>query len=101
MDCSSCKSPMIPGEISFEATLGDLVTGGQQISPIVFRAEDGAAVPVIYPSDSNPAYRCESCGHFMIVTDPEYTDTQCVVCKTAMPAGTTSCPKCGWTYKGE
>lgn len=26
--------------------------------------------------------------------------THCVTCQTPMPPGTTSCPKCGWSYTG-
>jgi RNA polymerase subunit RPABC4/transcription elongation factor Spt4 len=95
---------MIRGEISHEAgnadlaLLEDLVLGAHRVSsPIVFRAADGGAVEVVNPSGS--AFKCESCGNFVIITDPEYTDIECLVCKTAMPAGTNSCPKCGWTYK--
>ena len=101
MDCPTCNSQMVQGEISFEIGLEDLVIGGRGLSPIVFRSPDGADISVIAPSDANPAYRCESCGHFMIVTDPEYSDTECLVCKTVMPAGTSLCPKCGWTYKDD
>lgn len=94
---------MIQGEISREARnpdlalLEDLVLGAQQVSPLVFRTADGA-VEVVDLSD-NSAFKCGACGNFMIITDPEFTDTECLVCKTAMPAGTSSCPKCGWTYK--
>jgi hypothetical protein len=92
---------MIEGEISFEIGLEDLIIGGRALSPIVFRTPDGAALPVIAPSDVKPAYSCESCGYFMIVTDSEYKEVECLACKTIIPAGTSACPKCGWTYKDD
>ena len=98
---------MIEGEILSEGTtnpdlslLEDLVLGVGPSSPILFRAA-GAAAEVINICSGNPAYRCESCGHVLINTDPEFTDIECLVCRTAMLAGTTSCPRCGWTYKEE
>ena len=98
---------MIQGEISHEAgnvdlaLLEELVLGAYRVSsPIVFRAADGGAVEVVNLS-GNSAFKCESCGKFTIITDPEYTDIECLVCKTAMPAGINSCPKCGWTYKND
>jgi hypothetical protein len=97
---------MIQGEISHEAgnvdlaLLEDLVLGAGHVSPIVFRAPDGAAELLNLPN-GNPAYRCQACSYVLIITDPDYTDTECLVCKTAMPAGMSSCPKCGWTYKDD
>ena len=106
MNCPTCNLPMIQGEISGEAgnpdlaLLEDLVLGAQQVSPLVFRAADGGTVEVVDLS-GNSAFKCEACGNFMIITDHEFTDTECLVCKTAMPAGINSCPKCGWTYKND
>jgi len=98
---------MIPGVISREAgdpelaLLEGLVLGSYPVSsPIVFRAADGGAAEVVNLS-GNSAFKCGSCGNFMIITDPEFTDTECLVCKAAMPAGMNSCPKCGWTYKDD
>ena len=99
MDCPTCNSPMSEGEISFEVSLAELVVGGSAFSQLVFREPHGKAVVVMNQSDGNAALRCKSCGHFLIITDPEYSDTECVVCKTPMPVGTSSCPACGWTYK--
>ena len=90
---------MSEGEISMEVPLTDFVLGSGEGSTLVFKGANQIAVAVMNPSDSKPAVRCESCGYFMIITDAEYTDTQCVVCKTVMSAGTSSCPSCGWTYK--
>ena len=86
---------MIEGEISMEITLTDFGPG----PTLVFQGANRTAAAVMNPGDSKPAVRCESCGHFMIITDAEYTDTQCVVCKTVIGAGISSCPSCGWTYK--
>src|SRR5215813_4629476 len=96
---------MIEGEVSLEAgnpdlgLLEDLILGAHRVLPIVFRAADGGTLEVMNLSAGNPAFKCGSCGSFMIITDAEYSDTNCVVCKTLMPGGTSSCPKCGWTYK--
>ena len=95
---------MISGEISLEAPIIDLVTDlvigrGGAASTLRFQAANGNPAIVMNEADSLPATRCEACGYFMILTDSEYTDTECLVCRAAMPAGTTACPKCGWTYK--
>jgi len=90
---------MNEGEVSMEIRLPDFVLGSPGGSTLLFADTNQIAVAVMNPSDRKPALRCESCGYFMILTDAEYTDTQCVVCKSVMPAGTSSCPACGWTYK--
>jgi hypothetical protein len=95
---------MIQGAISHEVAnldidlLEALVLGSSsRAEPLVFRAPDGTAEIIRLPGD--PAYSCESCNVFLIITDPEYNETECLVCRTVMPAGTASCPKCGWTYR--
>jgi len=95
---------MISGEISLEAPIVDLVTDlvigrGGAASTLRFQDTNGNSAIVMNEADSMPATRCKACGYFMIITDSEYTDTECLVCRAAMPAGTTACPKCGWTYK--
>src|SRR5262245_3397609 len=103
MDCPTCKSAMIQGEILHDAKnvdlalLEDLVLGATRLLPIFFRTPDGAVELMNLPG--NPAYKCEPCSLYLLITNPEYTDVECLVCRTAMPAGTTSCPKCGWTYE--
>lgn len=99
MDCPTCNSAMIDGEISLEISLADLVLGSAAFSTLVFRAPGTESVTIMNEADSYPAARCAACGYFTIITDPEFTDTHCLVCKSLMPAGTASCPKCGWTYK--
>jgi ribosomal protein L40E len=39
------------------------------------------------------------------VSEKDYQDekyrnqpTECIMCKTTIPAGATACPKCGWSY---
>jgi ssDNA-binding Zn-finger/Zn-ribbon topoisomerase 1 len=90
---------MSQGEISLEVTLADLVLGPGAFSTLRFKSANQEALVVMNEADSKPAVRCEACGHFMIITNAEYTDTQCVVCNTAMAAGITSCPECGWSYQ--
>ena len=99
---------MIKGQIATHAAgedpalflLEDLLLGESRDSPIVFQPDEGDA-EFLQLSKGNAAFKCESCGRFIIITGPdaEYTDTECLECRTPMPAGITSCPKCGWTYK--
>jgi predicted nucleic-acid-binding Zn-ribbon protein len=33
--------------------------------------------------------------------DDDSAPTRCLDCRSVIPAGADTCPKCGWTYKGE
>jgi len=101
MDCPACHSPMTQGQIALEGTLADLVIGGSAFSELRFQEPNQKPVTVMTQSDSKPAVTCRTCGLVMIINDFEYTVTECVVCRTAMPAGVTFCPKCGWTYESQ
>jgi len=90
---------MRQGEISLEIALSDLLLGSGGLSTLVFQAPGEDAVGIMNLADSNAAFRCESCGNLTIITDSEYIDTECLVCKAVIPAGTYACPQCGWTYK--
>ena len=99
MECPTCRSPMTQGEIALEVTLADLVLGGGAFSELRFQEPEQQPLTIMRQSYSRPAHHCKTCGFFVIVNDLEYTDTQCVVCFTSMPAGLASCPECGWTYQ--
>ena len=99
MKCPTCHSPMTQGEISLENSLVDLVAGGGWYSELRFHDREQKAIAILTESDSRPGLACKTCGHFLIIGKVEYTETKCVVCRTTMPAGVTSCPKCGWTYE--
>ena len=101
MDCPGCHSPMTPGEIALEVSLSDLVVGVGGFSELRFHEPEQEAVTVMSLSDSKPALTCKACGFFMIINDYDQTKSECVECHTAIAAGVTSCPKCGWTYKGK
>jgi hypothetical protein len=90
---------MTPGEIILEGTLADMVMGGGGFSELRFREPAQKPVTIMTHSDSKPALTCKTCSFFVILNDPEFTDTECVVCHTGMLGGVTSCPKCGWTYQ--
>jgi len=100
MKCPTCHALMTQGEITLEATLADLVIGGGgAFMELRFREPMQKPLTIMEQSDSKPALSCKTCGHVLIINDLEYTETECVVCRTAIPAGVTSCPKCGWTYE--
>ena len=99
MQCPTCSSPMTQGEIALEVTLADVIMGGGAFSELRFREPNEKPVTIMTQSDSNPALSCKTCGFYVIINDPEHTDTECLVCRTSMAAGVTSCPKCGWTYR--
>jgi hypothetical protein len=95
---------MTAGEMSLEVTLADLVTNlvvghGGASSTLRFQETNDKPLTVMHEPDSLPAARCKACGHFVIITDPEYTDSECLVCHTVMPVGRSVCSKCGWTYR--
>jgi len=91
---------MSPGEISLEVNLADLVlVGGGASSTLRFEKRNQTQLTIMRQADSKPAVCCKSCGYFLIITNPEYTDTECIVCKAVMPAGVAVCPNCGWTYR--
>jgi hypothetical protein len=98
MKCPRCDETMTQGEIGIEATLVDLILGGGGFSELVLREPNQEPVSIMRTADSKPALSCKSCRFFMIIDDPEYSDTECIVCRSAMPAGVISCTKCGWTY---
>ena len=101
MDCPVCKAAMTSGDISLVATtpVTDLILGESGGSfAVQFQDQNQQPTTVMNPGDSQPAFYCDSCGAF-VITGAEYTDIQCLVCKAVIPAGTTSCLKCGWTYK--
>ena len=99
MECPSCHSPMTQGEIALEVSLADLVVGVGGFSELRFHEPEQEAVTIMSLSDSRPALTCKTCNLFLIIDDLEFTESECAVCRTTMPAGVTSCPKCGWTYK--
>ena len=99
MECPTCGAVMTPGEMSLEPSLADLILPGGGIPQLRFREPGHKPVRVLEMPASQPAMACDGCGHFLIITDPEFTNTDCVVCKTHMPAGVSACPNCGWTYK--
>src|SRR4030088_1309526 len=99
MNCPSCHHPMTPGEIGLESTLADIVMGGGAFSELRFTESKQKPVSVMLQSDSKPALYCKMCGMVMIINDMAFTETECVVCHTRMPAGITSCPKCAWIYE--
>jgi len=99
MKCPTCQSLMTQGEITLEATLTDLAIGGGGFTELRFQEPKQKPVMVMAQSDSKPALSCKTCGHLLIINDLEYNETECVVCRTTMPAGVTSCPECGWTYE--
>jgi predicted RNA-binding Zn-ribbon protein involved in translation (DUF1610 family) len=48
---------------------------------------------------------CADCGHLMwfasdsVSTEEDVSQpTTCLSCSAIIPAGSTTCPKCGWTY---
>jgi hypothetical protein len=90
---------MAQGEIGLELTPADLVTLSGTFSELRFREPEQEPVFIMAYADSKPALACKKCGFFMIISDPDYSDTNCIVCHTSMPAGVTSCPKCGWSYE--
>ena len=79
--------------------LTDLVIGAGGLSELHFREPEQKPVMVMTTSDSKPGLSCKTCSLFIIVNELEHTETECVVCRTPMPAGVTLCPKCGWTYE--
>jgi hypothetical protein len=99
MECPRCHSPMTQGEIALEVSLSDLVVGVGGFSELSFHEPEQEGVTIMSLSDSKPAFTCKACNVFLIIDDLEFTESECVVCRATMPAGVTSCPKCGWTYK--
>ena len=99
MECPTCHFLMTPGEIALEVALSDLIVGVGGFSELRFHESGQEPVTIMSLSDGRPALACRACGFFMIMNDDEYTESECAECQTTMPAGVTSCPKCGWTYK--
>ena len=90
---------MTRGEITLDFHLTDFVMGSGGISELSFSKPEQEPVTIMTTFDSKPGLRCEICRLLIVIDDLEQTETKCVVCKTMMPAGVTSCPKCGWTYE--
>ena len=51
-------------------------------------------------------YVCAECGHLMwFASDAVSTEKDeaqpatCLACRAIIPAGSTACPKCGWSYQ--
>lgn len=82
-----------------EVPLADLAIGAGGLSELYFREPEQDPVTLMTTSDSKPGFNCKTCSLFVIIDDFEFTETECVVCRTTMPAGVTLCPKCGWTYE--
>jgi len=79
-----------------------LLGGGHASSTLVFQGPNQEAIAIMNQGARLPAATCESCGHYLImIPNLEDTESQCMECKAVMPAGVTSCLKCGWTYKEE
>jgi hypothetical protein len=98
MECPTCHSPMTEGERSMDVTLADFVMGGGGSSELRFHESEQKPLTILAMGKSRPGLTCQTCGHFLIITNLEFTDAQCVICRTLIPAGARSCPKCGWTY---
>lgn len=79
--------------------MADLLIEGGGLSELRFLEPGQEPVAIMTTSDRKPGLTCKTCSFFIVINDLEYTETECVVCHASMPAGVTSCPKCGWTYK--
>jgi hypothetical protein len=90
---------MTEGEITLEVPLADLVIEDGGLSELCFLEPGQEPVVIMTTSDRKPGLTCKKCSFFIVINDLEYTETECLVCRTSMPAGVTSCPKCGWSYK--
>jgi RNA polymerase subunit RPABC4/transcription elongation factor Spt4 len=99
MDCPMCHSRMTPGEITLEGTWVDIVSGGGGFSEVRFQAEGREPVTIMAHAEVKPALTCAACNFFMILNDPEFTETACLICQAIMPGGVSRCPECGWTYQ--
>lgn len=82
-----------------EVPFSDLVIGVGGLSELHFREAEQEPVTIMTTSDSKPGLNCKTCNLFILMDELEHTETECVVCRTTMPAGVTLCPKCGWTYE--
>jgi hypothetical protein len=89
---------MIEGEISLESTVADVLTDGGGFAELRFHEPQEQPTTILTHSNRKPGLGCKDCGHFLIIGDLEYTSSECLVCHSAMDAGVTTCPKCGWSY---
>jgi hypothetical protein len=90
---------MTNGEITLDVPLADLVIGSGGLSELSFLEPGQERVPIMTTSDRKPGLTCKRCSFFVVINDLKYTETECIVCRTTMPEGVTTCPKCGWTYE--
>ena len=96
---------MTKGDLGLEPTLigvvTNIATAGVSDLELFFREPNQKRLPIMTPYDTRQAFGCKACRLIVFWTDDkeEPTDTECLVCRTTIPADASSCPKCGWTYE--
>jgi hypothetical protein len=98
MDCPACHVPMRSGDVRLESTGVGMLMAGMSYMELQFRDDEGGdAVTVLGPLVKASGYRCTSCGT-VVLSHGSATDSVCLDCGAAMPAGVVKCSACGWTY---
>lgn len=114
MNCPHCQTEMIKGTTRIQGTLLGLLSSGLSRMKLFFTdARTRKKVVVLQPwidRQSHCCPRCESVviqgigyGRFpeseQVGFDASKEDTTCHECGELIPAGKSTCEKCGWTFK--
>lgn len=98
MNCPHCQRPMVKGTVGLEYTWWGLMLAGFSALTLFFRAPGRERTALVGISDTKDAFRCDSCGTVVLVGQGA-ADSPCLSCSATIPAGSNTCPQCGWSYE--
>jgi hypothetical protein len=110
MDCPICSGPLREGRLAIRRHLAERVDlRFDRKAEIHFVPADGSDETVLEQCQKSLALMCATCGMVVLdlrtvgpdirtVPDDQSEDALCIACQGTIPAGSDTCPKCGWSY---
>ncbi len=101
MDCPHCRVLMSEGSCRIHGTLfGFLAVGVSYMKLFFTDAISYRKVEVLQPWVMQKSHYCPRCGSLVIKGDLDPDgDIACLGCGAVIPAGQSTCEKCGWTFE--
>ena len=110
MDCSVCGATLREGRLAVRRHLFEQIDfRSDRKTQVHFVPADGSDEIELDRWQDSLALMCESCGMVVLdlrsegpdirtVPDDRSEEAECLSCRSMIPAGSDTCPKCGWSY---